>query len=119
MKKQLAVIFLLACSPCLAGTWAEVDASGKVLRVIVADQAFIDSGKVGDPKRWVETQTDGSKRANYAGVGYTYDKTKDVFIPPKPYSSWTLDVASKWQPPTPYPGGKAEWNETTRRWVNP
>ena len=29
-------------------------------------------------------------RKNYAGVGYTYDQTKDAFIPPKPLS--ILDI---------------------------
>ena len=40
-------------------------------------------------------------RKNYAGVGYTYDSTRDAFIPPKPYNSWTLDESTcSWQAPT-------------------
>ena len=61
--------------------FAEVDANGTVLRVIVADQAFIDSGKVGDPKNWVETTLDGSKGGIYAGKGYKYNKSTKVFAP--------------------------------------
>ncbi len=31
-------------------------------------------------------------RGNYAGIGYTYDKALDAFIPPKPTGGeWTLD----------------------------
>lgn len=42
-------------------------------------------------------------RANYAGIGFTYDETNDVFYPPQPYSSWTLDSNWIWQAPLPYP----------------
>ena len=63
--------------------FAEVDAQGSVLRVIVADQSFIDSGAVGDPKNWIQTSSKGTIRKNYAGTGYKYDKTIDAFVPPK------------------------------------
>jgi hypothetical protein len=33
-------------------------------------------------------------RFNYAGIGYTYDVTRDAFIPPTPYPSWVLDEAT-------------------------
>lgn len=35
--------------------FAEIAPDGTVLRVIVADQAFIDSGAVGDPVNWEQT----------------------------------------------------------------
>ena len=35
--------------------FAEIDEGGTVLRVIVADQDFIDSGVVGDKTNWVQT----------------------------------------------------------------
>lgn len=63
--------------------FAEVDAKGNVLRVIVADQKFIDSGAVGDPKNWIQTSSKGTIRKNYAAKGYTYDRINDAFIPPK------------------------------------
>jgi len=59
--------------------FAEVDEKGTVLRVIVAEQDFIDSGVVGDPKRWIQTYPDGSLRGCFAGKGYTYDKSLDQF----------------------------------------
>ena len=58
-------------------------------------------------------------RKNYAGVGYTYDETRDAFIPPKPYDSWTLNETScTWQAPTAYPDDDQmyTWNEETTSW---
>jgi hypothetical protein len=58
-------------------------------------------------------------RKNYASVGYTYDETKDAFISPQPYSSWTLnDDTCRWEAPVAYPddGELYEWNEDTTSW---
>jgi hypothetical protein len=102
--------------------FAEIDGNGVVQRVIVADQAFIDSGKVGDPNNWIETSDDGQIRKNYAGVGYVYDVERDAFIEPKPAPSWMLDEASaKWIPPVEQPkdGKDYKWEESTLEWVDP
>ena len=64
--------------------FAEIDREGMVLRVIVADQAFIDSGAVGDPATWVQTYPDGDARKNYAGKGFRYDTELNAFVSPKP-----------------------------------
>ena len=58
-------------------------------------------------------------RKNYAGIGYTYDESRDAFIPPKPYDSWTLNETScLWECPVDYPtdGQVYEWNEETQTW---
>lgn len=58
-------------------------------------------------------------RGNYAGIDYTYDTQNDIFMPPKPYPSWILNVATaSWDPPIPYPtdGKVYNWNETTQSW---
>jgi hypothetical protein len=58
-------------------------------------------------------------RKNHAGIGYTYDEDKDVFIPPKPYNSWILnETTCQWEAPVAYPddGERYEWNETTTTW---
>jgi hypothetical protein len=65
-------------------------------------------------------------RKNYAGVGYTYDQTRDAFIPPKPYPSWILnETTCEWDPPVAEPELTEEqinnkvnyiWNETTKQW---
>ena len=68
-----------------------------------------------------EPSADQSKafRKNYAGIGYTYDKTRDAFIPPQPYPSWTLNEETcLWDSPVPYPedGNAYNWNEETQTW---
>ena len=59
-------------------------------------------------------------RFNYAGIGYSYDETRDAFIPPQPYASWVLDEATcLWVAPIEYPadGGEYEWDESLGDWV--
>lgn len=103
--------------------FAEIDPStNKVIRVIVAEQDFIDSGAVGDKKNWFQTSyntrngvhygtaangvyvPDGGTalRGNYAGHGYEYHSGHDVFVPPKPEGcdSWTIDT-SRWEYQSP------------------
>ena len=58
-------------------------------------------------------------RGNYAGIGYTYDETNDVFIPPKTFDSWVLDETTwDWKAPVDYPsdGKDYTWNEETTNW---
>ena len=91
-----------------------------VTEVIVTEQDFINSGAVGDSFLWVQTSYNGNFRKNYAAVGYTYDKTKDAFIAPKPYPSWVLvEDTCQWKAPTTMPNdGKAyAWDEDTTAWV--
>lgn len=57
--------------------FAEIDLVGTVLRVIVADQAFIDTGTVGDKRRWKFVRSD-----NYTGKGYTFDGIRNRFDRP-------------------------------------
>ena len=60
-----------------------------------------------------------SFRKNYAGIGYTYDYTRDAFIPPKPFDSWTLNSNTcLWEAPVAYPddGQQYAWNEETQQW---
>ena len=58
-------------------------------------------------------------RKNFAGIGYTYDVNRDVFIAPKPFNSWTLnDETCLWEPPIPYPdtNNLYVWNEEILNW---
>jgi hypothetical protein len=58
-------------------------------------------------------------RKNYAGIGYTYDASRDAFIPPKPYASWLLNEDTcLWEPPVAMPidDGRYQWNEDTQSW---
>ena len=110
--------------------FSEIDKNGIVLRVIVADQYFIDSGAVGDPANWIQTSyntyagvhTKGGTplRKNFAGIGYTYDNARDMFIPPKPFASWILNEdKGQYEAPVAYPSDrkKYQWDEAGQKWV--
>jgi hypothetical protein len=59
-------------------------------------------------------------RKNHAGIGYTYDETKDAFIPQKPYNSWILnETTCLWNAPVAYPNDEQRyyWNEETQNWT--
>jgi len=112
--------------------------NGIVTQVIVAEPEFFQTFVDTSPGEWIQTSyntrggihydpetnepsVDQSKalRKNYAGTGFTYDKTKDAFIPPQPYPSWTLNEETcLWDSPVPYPedGQIYNWNEETQTW---
>jgi hypothetical protein len=98
--------------------------AGKVTEVIVAEQEFVDTL----PGQWIQTSynTYGNQhpenrplRGNYAGIGYTYDAVNDVFIPPQPFSSWSLNSAYLWEAPVvaPQDGKQYRWDEDTVSWI--
>ena len=109
-----------------------------VTQVIVAEADFIASySQPGEaPGTWIQTSyntrggvhygQDGNPdgglalRGNYAGIGYVYDQTNDVFYPPQPYPSWILNNTTwSWEAPTPYPTDDKRyyWDEATTSWV--
>ena len=68
---------------------------------------------------WKQTSYNGNIRKNFAGVGYSYDQTRDAFIAPKPFNSWILnETTCLWEAPTAYPddGERYTWNETNKTW---
>ena len=69
---------------------------------------------------WIQTSYNGNFRKNYAGIGFTYDATRDAFIAPQPFPSWTLDETTcRWISPIAMPddGKMYNWNEDTTNWV--
>jgi hypothetical protein len=67
-----------------------------------------------------QTSYNSTFRKNYAGVGYTYDKTRDAFIAPQPYPSWTLNEDTcQWEAPVAYPDDDKfyTWDEATTNWI--
>jgi hypothetical protein len=123
------------------GHYAKV-VEGIVTQVIVAEPDFdlITNDKTSG--EWLETSyntrggihylpnshtpnPDQSKalRKNYAGIGYTYDKDRDAFIPPKPFNSWILNEQTcLWESPVPYPNDNSSmhfWNEDLQIWETP
>ena len=58
-------------------------------------------------------------RKNHAGIGYTYDETRDAFIAPKPFNSWIVNEDTcLWEAPVAYPqdDNDYKWNEQTLSW---
>jgi hypothetical protein len=68
---------------------------------------------------WKQTSYNNNIRKNFAGIGFTYDQTRDAFIPPKPYNSWILNEQTcQWESPIPMPtdGKIYTWNEQNKTW---
>ena len=95
--------------------------NGIVEKVIVADANFFDTFVDDSAGAYIETSETGEFRANYAGIGMTYNKEKDVFYSSEPpYASWVLNSTTyKYEAPVSYPDdGKAyTWNEDSKSWV--
>lgn len=103
--------------------------NGKVDNVLVITYDVLLSGLWGDPNEWVKTSYNTIHgihgmgktplRKNFAQIGYTYDKVKDMFIPEKQYPSWILnDEIGDYEPPIKMPTDNKPyiWNETTLNW---
>ena len=110
--------------------FAQIDGNNIVTQVIVIEQDVVNTGLFGDPNSWIQTSyntsggvhTQGGTplRKNYAGTGYTYDSTRDAFIPPKLFNSWVLNETScLYEAPTPMPTDDKmySWNEDTLSWI--
>jgi hypothetical protein len=113
--------------------YAQLDKNNIVTRVIVAEDDFIVSGAVGDPATWIQTSYNTRNgmhvlggtplRANFAGIGYIYHPEHDIFSPPSPFESYTLNVVTgQWESPVPHPDTKGTndqyaWREDSRSYV--
>lgn len=81
--------------------FAEIDPNGgTVLRVLVVPneqehrgQDFL-ANELGLGGLWIQTSYNNNIRYNYAGIGFTYDATRDAFISPKCHDEATLDEAT-------------------------
>jgi len=122
--------------------FAELNSSNEVLQVIVISNKDVDSNGGDESSQaetfvaslvpyttggvaWKQTSYNNNFRKQYAGVGYTYDATKDKFISIKPFSSWSLDSNDDWQAPVTYPSVTEissntvliSWNEDNEKWL--
>jgi hypothetical protein len=101
-----------------------------VQQVIVAEPEFFDTFVDSSPGTWIQTSynTHGGVhtlggtplRGNFAGIGYTYDSTNDVFYAPKPFPSWTLNETTwLWNAPVARPTDDKiyRWDEATTTWI--
>jgi hypothetical protein len=113
--------------------YAELDNNNIVLRVIPGVEETEKDGEAiyqqVSGKVWKRTSyntRDGIHlnggipfRKNYASIGYTYDSTRDAFIPPKPFSSWSLnEFKCNWEAPVALPNDDKlyTWNEEDQQW---
>ena len=121
--------------------FAKLDNNNKVVSVLVVANSVITNGEgveqeqlgidflnnLYGPGSWYkQTSYNKTIRKNFAGVGFTYDPSRDAFIPPCPFSSWTLnETTCQYDSPITKPddGNIYIWNEilyysdNTKGWV--
>ena len=122
--------------------FAELNNSNEVLRVIVISNEDVDANGGDESTQaetfvativpynptgvaWKQTSYNNNFRKQYAGIGYTYDASKDKFILPQPYPSWSLDSNDDWEAPVPVPtvteiGSLTvgiNWDEPNLQWL--
>jgi len=122
--------------------FAELNSSNEVLRVIVISNDDVDShgGELSsdaetfvasivphseDGTAWKQTSYNNNFRKQYAGIGDTFDSSKDKFIKPQPYPSWSLDSNDDWEAPVTYPTITEidsepvliNWDEDNQKWL--
>ena len=122
--------------------FAELDQNNKVLQVVVVSNEDVDANG-GDESAeaetfvativpflpfggaWKQTSYSGSFRKQYAGVGYFYNPSLDMFVVAQPYSSWSLDSNGDWLAPVTYPSVTeisgltvfTSWDEPNLQWL--
>ena len=100
--------------------YAQINSDNVVVQVLVMDNSLSDGESIDwlqtnvHADDWVQTSYNNNIRKQYAGVGYTYDSSKDKFISPQPYASWALDSSDDWQAPIAVPSDASA--EKIYRW---
>jgi hypothetical protein len=122
--------------------FAELNSSNEVLRVVVISNDDVDANggdesaqaetfvasivpHSEDGTAWKQTSYNSNFRKQYAGIGVTYDASKDKFILPQPYPSWSLDSNDDWEAPVTYPTVTEidsnlviiSWDEDNQKWL--
>jgi len=121
--------------------FAKLDENNVVTQVIVVDNKDITDPHTGQEDEilgiafckkllggnWVQTSYNNNMRVRYAGIGYTYNRALDAFVPPKPFESWVLNTeTADWESPVgPAPAlteeetaafSRYEWDEENGAW---
>ena len=122
--------------------FAELNSSNEVLQVIVISNTDVDANGGDESTQaetfvativpynptgvaWKQTSYNSNFRKQYAGIGYSYDSSKDKFISPQPYPSWSLDASDDWQAPVTRPTVTeinslrviTTWDEDNLKWL--
>ena len=87
---------------------AVIDENGLVTNVVVGDGSEVST-------EFLRVCAE----EDFVAIGFTYDETRDAFIPPQPYASWVLDEGTcLWVAPIAYPAeGDHVWDEEAGDWV--
>jgi len=121
--------------------FCKLDENNVVTQVIVVDNKDITDPFTGQEDEilgvafckkllggnWVQTSYNNNLRVRYAGIGYSYNKTLDAFVAPKPFESWVLKTeTADWESPVgPAPAlteaqtearSRYEWDEENGAW---
>ena len=97
-----------------------------VKRVVVVGNDCVPSDEHADGETWCvnffkggtwkQTSYNNNFRKQYAGIGYRYDASKNKFLVPQPYASWTLDSSDDWKAPITFPS-VIDDGEDTPSWI--
>jgi len=122
--------------------FAELNSSNEVIRVVVVSNEDVDANggdlsteaetfvativpHLENGVAWKQTSYNDNFRKSFTGIGQIYDASKDKFLVPQPYPSWSLDSNDDWQPPVNYPDtikinglmANSTWDEDNLRWI--
>ena len=131
LNSKVIAVHSVADKDCLNGDGVEDEEVGRQFLERIFHYPFWTQTSY-NTSRGKHSSGDDSKalRGNHAGIGMTYDEDNDIFIHPKPFPSWILNVAeARWQSPLPFPLGDEPilteeeykkygwlWNEDTQSW---
>lgn len=108
--------------------FAQIDDNNVVINVLSVPDEQEHRGEeylsvnLGLGGRWIQTSYNSNVRKMFAGIGYIYNEELDIFLPPKPFPSWTVDsIKKEWVAPQERPehieGTALSWNEGEQIWV--
>ena len=122
--------------------FAELNSSNEVLQVVVISNDDVDANGGDESAQaetfvasivpystggasWKQTSYNNNFRKQYANIGATYDASKNKFINPQPYASWSLDSNDDWKAPVTYPTVTeidsefvvTSWDEANQKWL--
>jgi hypothetical protein len=122
--------------------FAELNSSNEVLQVVVISNEDVDANGGDESAQaetfvativpyttggvaWKQTSYNNNFRKQYAGIGYSYNSSKDKFLSPQPYPSWSLDDNDDWKAPVTYPTVteissnpvQITWDEDNQKWL--
>ena len=122
--------------------FAELNSSNEVLRVVVISNNDVDANggdesaqaetfvasivpHSEDGTAWKQTSYNNNFRKQYAGIGYSYNSSKDKFLSPQPYASWSLNSNDDWEAPVTAPTVteidsnpvSISWDEDNQKWL--